>query len=62
MRLFIKMPEAINEAVLHKRIDPSSFFGQKSATVGVILRVMDINRLMANVVITANDELWSFLF
>ena len=61
VRLFIEMPESINVIVTQKFRHPFTLFGQEAGTFCISYRIMNVNSLMRNIVITAQKQIGALL-
>src|SRR5688500_10032409 len=60
MRLFIEMPECVDKPAFHEVTDPLPLFGREPGRIGITYRVVNVDRLMADVVIARNDQAGDF--
>ena len=58
----MKMPERIDKTAVKIGTHPFAFFRQKARAFFISNRIMNIYCLMADIVISGNDNFWSFFF
>jgi hypothetical protein len=56
----IELPEGIDQAGLSPIVHPGSFFGQKAGSVLMSFGVIDIYGLVANIKVSANQQIRTF--
>ena len=61
MWIRVEIPEAVYKPRFRKLIHSISFFGQKPRALFIRDRIMNINRFVANVIITTQDQFGMFL-
>ena len=62
MGVAVEMPKRIGEALLDKRIQPSTFFWQKTRKFGIAHRIMNIDGFMTDIIISTNHQIGVRLF
>ena len=62
MRFLVEMTETVDKPAFHKTIQPGAFLRQKTGYFCVADRIVNINRLVTNVVIATNNQVRDFFF
>lgn len=62
MRFFVKKAKAIHKPTLEEVVQPLALHWQKARYIGIAYRVMNINRLMTDIVIPTNNKVGARLF